>query len=247
MNNFIEVFDIHEKYILNQTIFKKYFYDADALKKPEKNIIKKYIDNIKLVTLLKPETIKIPSYEDENVKYLEIALIEINLLKNDKLEEITKILNKMVQYPIALFFLYEESVTFSLCEKRLDKVTNNNNIIENTLVIENINNYSKLEDYYISLMYLNNMNLYKYYLDLYAKTYALKLSKEVADFESLASKKLDGLKEINERIENINNSILNLKNKIKKEDAINRRIDLNVRLKKEGKKKIKLIEKIRGE
>lgn len=247
MNKFIEVFNIEKRYILNQTIFKKHFYGAENFTKSEKNLIKNNIDNIKLITLLKPETIKIPSYQDENVKYLEIALIKVNLLKKGKLEELTKIINRMIQYPSILLFFYEDSKSISLCEKRLDKITNNNNIIEDILVVEDIDEYSKLEDYHISLMYLNTMNLYKYYMDLYSKTYSLKLSRELEIFEELAEKELNVLRNIDREIEDINTNISTLKNRIKKEPAINRRIELNVKLKKEQKKKEIIINEIRGE
>lgn len=244
MDKFMEVFNVQKEYILNQTIFKKHFYEAEKLKKSEKNLIKNNIDSLKLITLLKPEIIKIPSYKDENVKYLEIALIEVVLSKDDKLKEITEIVNKSIQYPIVLFFKYEDKLSISLCEKRIDKLVGDNNIIEDILIIEDIEEYLKVEDYHISLMYLDNINLYKYYIDLYSKSYALKLSKDLDIYEEILEKDFLEIRNIYERLNGINNRIITLRNKIKEEDTINRRIELNIDLKKEEKQKEKLINSI---
>lgn len=244
MDTFMEVFNIEKEYILDQTIFKKHFYESDNLKKSEKNLIKNNIDNLKLITLLTAETIKIPKYKDEKVKYLEIAIIKVELSKEGKLEEITEVINKSIQYPTILFLICKDKVNLSLCEKRIDKVTEDNNIIQDTLLVEDIKSYEKLEDYYISLMYLNNINLYEYYIDLYSKTYALKLSKDLNIYEEILGKSFLGIREIYETINNINNTIITLKNKIREEDAINRRVELNINLNKEKKKKEKIINNI---
>lgn len=129
----------------------------------------------------------------------------------------------------------------------MDKVRGDNNIIEDILIVEDIESYQNLEDYYISLMYLDNINLYKYYLDLYIKTYALKLSKDLKVFEEISEKGFLEIREIYKKIETIDKKIINFKNKIKEEDAINRRIEFNVSLKKEEKKKQKLINSIMGD
>ena len=129
----------------------------------------------------------------------------------------------------------------------MDKIKGDNNIIEDILILEDIENYKKLEDYYISLMYLDNIDLYKYYLDLYRKTYALKLSKDLGIFEEIIEKDFLDIREIYTNIETIDKRIIRLKNKIREEDAINRRVEFNVSLKKEEKKKQKLINTIMGD
>lgn len=126
----------------------------------------------------------------------------------------------------------------------MDKVTGDNNIIEDILIVEDIEKYSKLEDYYISIMYLNNLDLHKYYLNLYTKTYALKLSKDLGIFEEILEKDFSEIREIYKRIETIDKNLITLKNKVREEDAINRRIEFNVSLKKEEDKKKKLINNI---
>lgn len=81
MEKFMEVLNVEKDHIINSKIFKKYFYDSEKLKTSEKNLIKNNVESLNLITLLKPETVKIPSYKDTEVKYLEIALIEVLLSK----------------------------------------------------------------------------------------------------------------------------------------------------------------------
>lgn len=245
MEKIMEVFNIKDEYILNQKIFKKFFYENGNLKQNQKNLIKNYVDDISLVTMIKPNIINIPEYEDENIQYLEIAILEINLIKEGKEEEISEIINKMIQYPVILFIKYDRAINLSLCQKRLDKQTGENNIIEDILVLKNIYDFKNVEDYLISIMYLNNTNLYEYYKDLYKKTYALELSREVDNFEAISKQPLEILQESYNKLIKIDRNILSYRNKIIGEVDIGRRVDLNIKLKKEEKKRTKLFEELK--
>lgn len=245
MEKIMEVFNIKDEYVLNQKIFKKFFYENENLKQYQKNLIKKYVDYINLITILKPNVISIPAYEDENIQYLEIAILEINLIKEGKEEEISEIINKMIQYPVILFFKYDKIISLSLCGKRLDKQTGENNIIEDILVLKDIYSFKNVEDYLISIMYLNNANLYEYYKDLYKKTYALEISREVDNYEAISKQPFETLQESYNKLIKIDRIILSYRNKIMGEVDIGRRVDLNMKLKKEEKKRIKLFEEIK--
>lgn len=244
MKEFIELFNIDKKDILSKTISKKLFYDSPSLKKTEKNIIKDYIEKITLVSLLKPDTINIASFENEEVQYLEIALIDVKLKKTEKEEDISRIINKVIQYPVILLLRYEDRVDISLSEKRLDKVTKENNVIEDILLVKDINVYKNIEDYYISIMYLDNLNLYNYYTDLFTKTYALKLSKYTNNFEDISKLTFKNLKEIYNSLKDIDKDISFLQNKVKLEDNIARRVDYNVKLEKIRSERKNLFDKL---
>lgn len=245
MKKIMEVFNIKDEYVLNQKIFKKFFYENENLKQYQKNLIKKYVDYINLVTILKPNIISIPAYEDENIQYLEIAILEINQIKEGKEEEISEIINKMIQYPVILFLKYDKIINLSLCEKRLDKQVGENNIIEDILVLKDIYSFKNVEDYLISIMYLNNANLYEYYKDLYKKTYALEISREVDNYEAISKQPFETLQESYNKLIKIDRNILSYRNKIMGEVDIGRRVDLNMKLKKEEKKREELFEELK--
>ena len=245
MKKIMEVFNIKDEYVLNQKIFKKFFYENENLKQYQKNLIKKYVDYINLVTILKPNIISIPAYEDENIQYLEIAILEINLIKEGKEEEISEIINKMIQYPVILFLKYNKIISLSLCEKRLDKQVGENNIIEDILVLKDIYSFKNVEDYLISIMYLNNANLYEYYKDLYKNTYALEISREVDNYEAISKQPFETLQESYNKLIKIDKNILSYRNKIIGEVDIGRRVDLNLKLKKEEKKRENYLKNLR--
>ncbi|WP_077369862.1 DUF4391 domain-containing protein [Anaerosalibacter sp. Marseille-P3206] len=245
MEKIMEVFNIKDEYVLNQKIFKKFFYENENLKQHQKNLIKKNVDYINLVTMIKPNIVNIPEYEDDNIQYFEIAILEINLIKEGKEEEISEIINKMIQYPVILFLKYDKIISLSLCEKRLDKQVGANNIIEDILVLKDIYSFKNVEDYLISIMYLNNTNLYEYYKDLYKKTYALELSREVDNYEAISKQSLEILQESYNLLTKIDRNILSYRNKIIGEVDIGRRVDLNLKLKKEEKKRAKLFEELK--
>lgn len=245
MEKIMEVFNIKDEYVLNQKIFKKFFYENENLKQYQKNLIKDHVDYINLITMIKPNIINIPEYEDENIQYLEIAILEINLIKEGKEEEISEIINKMIQYPVILFFKYDKIISLSLCEKRLDKQVGANNIIEDVLVLKDIYSFKNVEDYLISIMYLNNANLYEYYKDLYKKTYALEISRGVDNYEAISKQPFETLQESYNKLIKIDRNMVSYRNKIMGEVDIGRRVDLNMKLKKEEKKREKLFEELK--
>lgn len=245
MDNILEAFGINDEYILNRKIFKKFFYEHDKLKKSQKNIIKDYVEEINLNAMLRPNIIKIPAYEDNTVQYLEIALIKVNLIKEGRERELAEIINKMIQYPIIMFLNYKDVTSIALCEKRLDKVTGDNNIIEDILLIKDIYNFKNFEEYVITIMYLNNMNLYEYYKELYRKTYALELTRDVDNYEAISKQPLDRLRESHRTLIEIEQNIISYRNKIMQEIDIGKRVDLNMKLKKEEKKRQNIFDKLK--
>lgn len=245
MDKIIEVLNISDDHVLNQKIFKKFFYENENLMKSQKNLIKNYVDYINLLALLKPNISKIPEYKDENIQYSEIAILEVNLLKEGKEEDISQVINRMIQYPIILLLKYDEALSLSLCQKRLDKNTGENNVIEDILVIKDIYNFKNAEEYLISIMYLNSTNLYEYYSDLYRKTYALEISRELENFEAISKQSLEMLQESYIKLIKIDRNISTYRNKIKEEVDIGRRVDLNMKLKKEEKKKTNLFQQLK--
>lgn len=244
MENLIDIFNINNEKILNKKIQKKYFYNSDNLKKTEKNIIKDNIDKIELILMMQPNIVKIPSYEDEDTEYIELALIKVYILKEGKELEIAEIINKLIQYPIILILEYEENITMALSEKRKDKITGQNNILEDILVLKNIKKYKNYEEYLISLMYLNKVNLKEYYKDLYKKTYALEISRNLDCYEKISNKQYQELKESYYILKNLDLNIETYRNKIKEEKDIGRRVDLNLNMRKLETKREKLFKNL---
>lgn len=240
----MEVFNISNEHLLNKRIFKKYFYENEILKKSQKNLVQKCVQDISLIAMLRPNIVYIPPYEDNNIQYLEVAIIEVNLNTNEKDNEISEVINKMIQYPIILFFNHKDVISISLCEKRLDKVTGENNVIEDILVIKDIYNYKNFDEYLISIMYLNNTNLSEYYKDLYRKTYALELTREVDNYEAISKQPLEMLQESYEVLIKTDQNIITYKNKIMDEIDIGKRVDLNMKLKQEEKKRDNIYAKL---
>lgn len=243
MEKILEVFNLEDN-ILNQKIFKKYFYESEDLQKSQKNIIKSNVDEVNLISMVKNKNLNIPEYEDQQVQYLEIAIVEVTLNRSDKKMEIAEILNKLIQYPMVLFLKYKDQVDLSLCEKRKNQQTGENNVIEDIIVVENINSYSSYEDYLISIMYLDKTNIYNYYRDLYSKTYALELSRSIDKFEEISSMDLELLKTGFMDLKHLDRDIEVLKNKIKEEHDIGRRVDYNLEMKKLEKKREKLFDRL---
>lgn len=127
----------------------------------------------------------------------------------------------------------------------MDKNTGENNVIEDILVIKDIYNFKNIEDYLISIMYVNTTNLYEYYKDLYRKTYALEISRESDNFESISEQPLKILQDSYNKLIKIDRNISSYRNKIIEEVDIGRRVDLNVQLKKEEEKRNNLFEELK--
>ena len=105
--------------IVNKRVPKTLLLDQSAIRTTaDKRQIQEGIDEVVWVAALKPTTIGVPAFEDDVRLYLEIAVLTCALRPPAKPHRILELIHRAVPYPVVLAMGCGDSVSLSLAHKR---------------------------------------------------------------------------------------------------------------------------------
>lgn len=102
---------------VGQRIPKKLLVENGAPTAADKRNITEGVEEIQWVSSLKPSSMGVPEYRDENREYLEIAVLHIALRQGAKAARITELTHRAVPYPI-LLLTEQEQLSLSMAHIR---------------------------------------------------------------------------------------------------------------------------------
>ncbi|MES2960812.1 MAG: DUF4391 domain-containing protein [Pseudomonadota bacterium] len=221
---------------LERPVFKKFFLESNNLDASDKKIIRDDVKKITWLYALKPSNINIPKYEDGVVDYSEIAILQIDLLSENKAKKLNNILNKAIPYPLVALFAFDDKCAIGLANKRINQIDKSKSLIEKewlTRFFEK-DKMGEIEQDFLqdcSIKNLSSLNFYKLYQDLVAKVAALGLAEKTGIYLVTNFLKSEaGINSLRE-MQEIEQKILNLRNSLSKETQFNRKLELNVEIK----------------
>jgi hypothetical protein len=106
---------------VDQRVPKKLLLENGAPTAADKRLVTDAIDEIQWVAALKPNTIGVPEYRDEQREYLEIAVLTVTLRRTDKAANaarIAELVHRAVPYPVLLLLTLQQGQMLSLAQKR---------------------------------------------------------------------------------------------------------------------------------
>jgi len=247
--DFLKKFNIPDSCEVNNTIFKKMFYDNASMNKIDKEIFQKDINKIVWLYSFKEETINIRSYKDEVREYEEVAVIKVVLLNDTKIKRISEIIQSTIPYPLILLFQYGDKVLFNVAHKRINKADENKNIVEENIYTEWVNllRLSGREEQFIGSMNINGFSFshfYRFYSDVVDRMNIFNASKYHSDFGTLKVIGAVKVKAIADEIEKLDVKMLKLRSNIKHEVHFNKKIEMNIEMKKSESRKKYLIQSL---
>lgn len=231
MNVFKEKLQYPEETRYEHPIPKKAIYQEAQLKTRDQKIFTKQIEKITWMNYLKPENMNIPPYQDETRNYEEIEIIKVELRENRKLSRITDIILRTIPYPQILILEYKQCNKIYLSHIREHKADPTKITLEEIIHTPWINTQEitpieekLLEELKIENM--NNTNMYEFYNDIINKIIIYNASK-------LKGKNIQGnpeeIKEILDKINEIDIKLLNNKTEINKENNYSKTVELNMK------------------
>ncbi len=234
---------------IGNTIFKKLFYENGTMTTTDKEIFTNDIEKITWKYSFKEENLNIKPFKNDELDYEEIALVEVLLSKESKNKKICEIIQRIIPYPLILVLIHRDKVLINATYKRINKVDESKNTIDdfifsNWICMDNLkdNEVSFLKS--IDIKKFSFVNMYKFYCSFVEKLNLLSASNIIGDFEVLKSKDIKIVNELNNQIAKLNNEIEKLKIDINKEQHFNKRMDINIKIKKLESKKNGIIEKL---
>jgi hypothetical protein len=103
---------------VDQRVPKKMLTEQGAPTPADKRAIQDGIEEIKWVAALKPTTIGVPAYKDDTSEYLEIAVITAELRAGAKVLRLTELIHRAVPYPVILVTHDGTETAISFAHKR---------------------------------------------------------------------------------------------------------------------------------
>ncbi len=235
--SFYQTLAIPEACYLGNTVYKKLFYDNGALNAADKKAFTQDIDDIQWSYTLKPETINIPVFINEEYDYSEIAILQVQLRETNRYKRLAQIIQRTIPYPLLIIFSHDDHIALSVADKQINRVDHNKIKVANFQETHwiDLNHPSESELAFINSCTIQNFsyqNFYVFYKDLTARVIAL----QCAIIGGCYTLNIDATQE--QRSEYLNSihhtqqKITSLRAVLKKESQFNRKIDLNMQIKK---------------
>lgn len=232
-----EFLNIPDSCFVGNVIYKKLFYENADLGTRDKAIFTEAIEKIRWVYCLKPETINIPVYKDQERDYPEMEVIEVRLKEDKNLKRIAEIIMRTIPYPMLLVFILEDRKQLYLAHQRINQADRSKNTLDEFIATDWLDKDHVLFDQ-LDIRQMRFINYYSLYSDLVDVISIDRVSDIVADKSPITGQEA---RELTRQIEDIEGQITSLRAKLKKEDQFNRKMEINIRIKKLEHKKEKLI------
>lgn len=229
--------NIPDKCFVGNTIYKKLFYENADLSTSDKGLFKDIINKIVWLYCLKPETINIVAYKDEGRDYPEIEVIEVLVYKEYKLKRIAEVIMKTIPYPMLLVFKLEDKRQFYVAHQRANQSDSSKNTIEEFIATDWLGSDSELLAK-LDIKKMRFTNFYTLYSDIVdaVSIYNLSVIMPIeGNISGVEARKLSA------QIESIEQEIVSLRSKLKKETQFNRKMELNIEIKRLEQNKNKLL------
>ncbi len=220
---------------VGNTIFKKQFYDNADLSKADKDLFTDAVGKVTWQYCLKPETINIQSYKDEERDYPEIEVLEVTLSADTKIKRIAEIVMRAIPYPMILIFSSDDKFQLWAAQQRINQADSTKNTIDEFINTEWIDmeylsawDENFLND--IGIQNFSHANFYRLYLDFTDEIhlYNLQCRMKSVNLEMTAQQAKEQLN----KLDRIDAQIADLRAQMKKETQFNRRVEINMEIKK---------------
>lgn len=238
--------DIPKPCYVGNIIFKKLFYESASLGRADVDIFTKEIDKVIWRYSLKEDTINIKTYRDGEREYEEIAIIEVQLNGDKRVNRIAEIIQRTISYPIILIFSYESRTIINVAHKRLNLADESRNtvvefIYTSWLDMESLSNIEQEFLKSLNIREFSYTNFYSFYSDIVDRINLFNAAQYLKDYFSLKNKDPQRVKEIKDNLDKIEMELMELRSSIKKENHFNRKMELSIKVRKLEEKKQGLI------
>jgi len=222
---------------VGNTIFKKLFYENADLSPADKSLFTDTINKITWLYCLKPETINIRPYKDDIRDYSEIEIIEVEISKDIKLRRITEVIMRTIPYPMLLIFKLEDKIQFYVAHQRTNQNDSSKNTIEEFIATDWLNGDSLLFER-LDIKQMRFTNFYAMYSDVLDAISIYNVSSIMPTSAVLTGEEA---RLVLSNVETLEQEITSLKLKLKKETQFNRKMEMNIAIKKLEKEKANMV------
>lgn len=235
MENY-EFFNIPQLCAVKNTIFKKLFYENAELSPADKSLFTDVINKITWIYCLKPENINIQPYEDEVREYVEIEFIEVEISQDKRLNRIAEIIMRTIPYPMVLFFRLQEKLKFFVAHQKNNLNDSSKNTLEEIISTDLVDNNSELLKK-LNIPKMSFSNFYNLYTDIVDAICIYNASALISSDTNISGEEA---RRLTSEIEELEKEMAMLKSRLKNESQFNKKMELNMEIKKMRQRKSQL-------
>jgi hypothetical protein len=114
----IAALDLPRSTIVGQRVAKKLLNDNGAVTSADKRHINDGVEELTWVAALKQNSVGVPAFRDDLREYLEIAVLLLVLRPAAKAARITELIHRAIPYPVLLVSAQGDSLSLSMANKR---------------------------------------------------------------------------------------------------------------------------------
>jgi hypothetical protein len=223
---------------VDQRVPKKLLVENGAATAADKRQINDAIEELLWIAALKPSNIGVPEYRDEVREYLEIAVISATLRPEAKIARIIELIHRAIPYPVVLATSQGESVTLSLAHKRFSQAETASVVVESVETTAPIQPGTPTTE---EVSFVTNLALaaqpardlfalYQGWLDCLAALAAARVTGRFALLES--QEEADVRRAALVEHARLQQEIVSLRAQAAKEKQLNRRVELNLAIRR---------------
>jgi hypothetical protein len=227
------MFGINERCRVNQFIAKKNFLSFGELTKAEKDELSDSVKKITLTYQIQPANINIKPYKDDIREYPLINVIEITVDMKADVKRLSGMVMATIPYPCVVVFESEGKMQLAVAHQRTNLNDSTKNVLEDIILTGWVDFNESLFD----INALNLTNFYTLYSDI-VDAISIFNAKKVSATENLTGEQA---RDLTASIEKIDSELAILRVKLKKETQFNRKMELNIEIKKLEKQKKEIV------
>lgn len=226
------MFGISEDCKIEQFIAKKNFYTYGELTSSDRTVFANNISRITLMYQIAPNKINISPYKDDVREYPMINVFKVELTKNEKIKRIAEIIMKSIPYPMLIVFELNEKLQLWTAHQRTNQNDESKNVLDEFIFTDWESDTS-----WFDVSKMNMTNFYALYSDMVD---CISVHNAQGIF---LTDNLNGAlaRELMNELEDVENRIAALKAKMKKETQFNKRVEINMEVKKLEACKMKIM------
>lgn len=222
---------------LGKRVFKTLFYEHAVLGITDKKAFTDDIDTITWLHTLKPSTIAIQPYADEQREYPEVALLQVDLKTLKRTSRIAEIIHRAIPYPLIVVMVSETACALSLAHKRFSQAEKGAIVAEEFLNTEwiNLDTPTAVQAAFLGSLPVPNLphtHFFAFYSALVDRVIALECARLTGQYrlESTAQRRENRRQRL-AACQELEVQIAENKAAIKAETQFNRQVELNTKIK----------------
>ena len=236
-DNIIQAMALPQDARVSHRVSKKLLLEQGAPTAADKRYIQDGIEELLWIAALKPTNIGVASYADESREYLEIAVLSTLFRPEAKVQRLIELIHRAIPYPVVLIVTHDEKqLTLSLAQKRYSQNESGKTVIDGDVVTILLSPITDIEKTFLGSFALTAQpaqNIFALYRSWIERIEMLAAARITGRFVQDTTPEHSSVRReaLNERAQ-LERDLVLLRAQAAKEKQINRRVELNLSIKK---------------